>query len=63
MYQRAYDAIMSHNFRPKEETGLIAERLELYATAFGKEMRYIYPNQDKVFTAESVLYSKIILEN
>ena len=41
-----------------EETGLIAERLELFGVFSGKETHYVYPNGDEVSNVDIVYVCK-----
>ncbi len=41
-----------------EETGLIAEKLELFGVFSGKEMHYVYPNGDEVSNIDIVYVCK-----
>ena len=41
-----------------EETGLIAEEIELFGVFSGKEMSYIYPNGDEVSNVDIVFICK-----
>ena len=38
----------------REETGLIAEKLELFGVFSGKELHYVYPNGDEVSNVDIV---------
>ena len=42
-----------------EETGLIAERLELFGVFSGKETHYIYPNGDEVSNVDIVYVCRV----
>ena len=42
----------------REETGLIANRLELFGVFSGKELHYIYPNGDEVSNVDIVFLCK-----
>ena len=42
----------------REETGLIAHRLELFGVFSGKELHYIYPNGDEVSNVDIVFLCK-----
>ena len=41
-----------------EETGLIAEKLELFGVFSGKETHYVYPNGDEVSNVDIVFICK-----
>lgn len=41
-----------------EETGLIANKLELFGVFSGKEFHHIYPNQDEVYIVDVVYLCK-----
>ena len=49
--ERVEDAAARELF---EETGLVAERLELFGVFSGKELHYIYPNGDEVSNVDIV---------
>ena len=42
----------------REETGLIAHRLELFGVFSGKELHYVYPNGDEVSNVDIVFLCK-----
>ena len=46
-----------------EETGLIAEELDLFGIFSGEEMDYTYPNGDQVSCIDIVYICKNIMEN
>ncbi|MEA4832992.1 MAG: NUDIX hydrolase [Oscillospiraceae bacterium] len=41
-----------------EETGLIADEIELFSVFSGKELHYVYPNGDEVFNIDIVYICK-----
>lgn len=51
LYERTQDAAVRELF---EETGLVAEELELLGVFSGEEMRYTYPNGDQVSNVDVV---------
>lgn len=51
LYERVEDAASREM---TEETGLVAEELELLGVFSGEEMRYIYPNGDQVSNVDIV---------
>lgn len=53
--ERVEDAAARELF---EETGLVAERLELFGVFSGKELHYIYPNGDEVSNVDIVFVCK-----
>lgn len=51
LYERAQDAAAREL---EEETGLVAEELELLGVYSGPEMRYVYPNGDQTSNVDIV---------